>query len=389
MMSNDKGHTDKTIEPTDNNEHTDSNRHLDNETTDEASTFSDCSSENGNSNKQFLSDSDYSSDSGHDNDYISKTPSNSFPESDRTGDSNYSSLDHLSYLDSDGISTELSSSDLRSSVHGTNHPSLDSLSGYDGDRISKTLSSDVTSSHYSSEGTNVIKGVTRGCEADHDGKAKSSFVGNNSVGKKCTDVKLNLSKLTGVTKLVESDEMKKTIPSHKRTKKEYPRTETIKQRLSGHIPQDSRYNAPYTNDTINRSLVTEEISEILAKYMVKRDVKEIVAELNNLATIDDIDESIASIKDCLKNMKSKLDNHLTDKMIAKRDTNYQQSDIDWLFLYENFMSDTDKKYSVLKNAKKEIKDCLHFRDGPVVRQDLIVMHSTIDSADASGECVRS
>ena len=53
------------------------------------------------------------------------------------------------------------------------------------------------------------------------------------------------------------------------------------------------------------------------------------------------------------------------------------------------MSDTDKKYSVLKTAKKEIKDYLNCPNNPVVRQDLTAMYSTIYSADPNGVCIRS
>ena len=147
------------------------------------SAFSDCSSENGSLSKQVLSGGDYSLDSSHDSDYISKISStNSFPDIDNAGDSN-----------SDLISKELPSSSVRFSSQGTNCSSLDNLSDHGGDRISKTSLSDATSSHYSLNSDNVSKKVTSCCKmAEHDRKTKSSSIhGNNSVGKKYTEIKLH------------------------------------------------------------------------------------------------------------------------------------------------------------------------------------------------------
>ena len=399
-MSNDKHHTDKKFEPTDDNEHSDSNKHLDDsETIDSA--FSDCSSENGSLSKQVLSDSDYSLDSSHDSDYISKTSSNSFPEINNTGDSN-----------SDLISKELPSSGVGYLSQGTECSSLDNLSDHDGDCISKTSLSDATSSHYSLNGDNVSKKVTSCCKtAEYDRKIKSSSIhDNNSVGKK---IKLHSNKVTKVTKPIQSDKMKKlTIPLHKRAKKDYLSTERIKQGLSTNISKDSLYNTPYTNGTINGSLISEEVSKNLVKYMVKCDVKEFIAELNRLAASGNAGDSIDIIKDCLKNLKSELDdvNNLPEVTLSTIsttpgmqindfkvklmdlvrfemcDTNYQQGDIDWDLLWEDIMGDAEKKHSVLKNTAKEMEDHLHCPNGPVVRQDLIVMHS---AENPNGECVGS
>ena len=412
VMSNDKHHIDKKFEPTDDNEH--SNKHSDDsETTDSA--FSDCSSESGSSSKQIQSGSDYSLDSGRDSDCTSKTSSNSFPEIDKASDSSYSSLDYPSYHDSGRVSKELPSSDVRLLSHVTNCSSLDNLSEHDGESISKTSISDATYSHYSLNGNNVPKKVTSCYETDYDRKTKSSpNYGDSSVGKKYTEVKLHSNKVTGVTKLVQSDKMKKlSIPLHKRAKKDYPSTEKIKQGLSMNMQKDSLYNTPYTNGTINRSLISKEVSKKLVKYMVKCYVKELVAELNRQAAIANASDSIATIEDCLKNLNNELDDidknlpevtlstigttlgmqindfkvKLMDlvrfEMIVQRDTNYQQSDTDWDLLYEKIIGDAEKKHSV-KNAAKEVEDC---PNSPVIRQDLIVMHSNIYSEDSNGECV--
>ena len=410
-MSNDKHHIDKKFERTDDNEHSDSNKHLDDsKMTDSA--FSDCSSESGSSSKQIQSGSDYSLDSGRDSDCTSKTSSNSFPEIDKASDSNYSSLDYPGCHDSGRVSKELPSSDVRFLSHGTNCSSLDNLSDHGSGYISKASLSDATSSHYSLNSNNASKKVhvASCCETDYDRKAKSSSNhSDSSVGKKFTEAKLHSNK---VTEVVQSNKMKKTtISLHKRVKKDYPSTETIKQGLSMNMQKDSLYNTPYTNGTSNRSLISEEVSKTLAKYMVMCDVKELVAELNRQMAIANTGDSIATMKDCLKKLKSELDDipevtlstisttlgmqindfkvKLMDlvrfKMIVQRDTNYQQSDTDWDWLYEKIMGDAEKEHSV-KSAAKEMENC---PNNPVIRQDLIVMHSTIGSKDPSGECIGS
>ena len=412
-MSNDKDPTaDKKFEPTGDNEHSDSNKRLDNnETADSA--LSDCSSESGSSNKQVVSDSDYSLDSGHDSDYTSKTSLSSFSETSKDGDSNYLSLDHTSCHNSGCISRELQSSDVRPLADGTDHPSLNSLSDNESDHISETFISNTTSLHNSLKGNSVAGKVTSCCESDYGRLAEGAFI---HVGRRRAEIKS-----PELTELVQSDKTL-TIPSHKRAEKDLPNARTIKQGLSKHIPKDSLYDTRHTNDTDSRSLilVTEALSEKVTKYIT---VKELVAELNKLAASDNAGDSISTIKDHLKLLKNELDDLLPDiskilpevtlssvatldtkindlkvkvmdlvryKMIVKRDTNYQQNDFDIRhLLYETLIGDSEKKYSVLKSAKKEMEDYLYCPNGPVIRQDLTVMYSTVHSENPNGEFVGS
>lgn len=427
----------------------DTSKHSTNELPDENDTkdtaFLDCSSENGSLNKQVRNDTDCTLDSNHDSNCISKissdiTTSDSSSENDSTSDSNYSSLNHPRSHDSDVTSLDSSSennsiSDFTSNNDTTaSYSSLHNHGGCNSHCISKTTLSDVTSFHHASESNDVSKKVSRHHVTDYERKMKSSFIGNSFAGEK--ECPSHLHELAKVTNYVQSDEMKRfTIPSHKNTNKECVGIETIKQGLPTHISKCSQHNTPHTYGTKSGSLNVE---ELLAKFPVKYAVKELVAELIKLAAISNVADSIATVQDyCLKYLEGKLDDisanvvkilpevilstvstmldtqindfkvkamddtqisdlkvmddsHLVRfEAVVVSDSNYHQSDNDWYlrYVYGNFMSDTEKKYSALKNAKEGIKDYLHSHNPAVDRQNIIVMFSTCE--DPNGECIDS